>query len=1063
MPYFRLFFRRFVCSIFIILLSATLQISALAQTSSASLALTVTDSSGAVVPDAEVALRAIDTNQEQHSISGRTGTTTFPFLKPGHYSLAVSKSGFSEISVDNLLLNVGDDKHLNLILKVGAAHQSVTVDGSGATINISNASVSTVIDRKFVENIPLNGRSFQGLILLAPGAITNSPQRAAGVLGTTGEFSINGQRTESNYYTVDGVSANTGVPLNNVSPAAGGSLSASTALGTTQGLVSVDALQEFRVESSTYSAEYGRNPGGQFSMVTRSGTNDWHGTAFDYFRNDVLDANSWFNDNTTPVTNKTAERQNDFGGTLGGPIRIPRLYDGTNQSFFFFSYEGLRLVVPSPATVNAVPDLALRHSTTGPLQQALNAFPLPTLGYPDLVSGMGQFVGAWSNPSQADAISARIDHNFRQRIHFFFRFSNTPSDADSRGISANDGTPSVITSSAYTSRTYTFGTTANLSERTNNDFKLNFSTNTNVSTNSNDNFGGAVPVDLFAIQGIPREGASITVDPVFGGYFPELNETGAIWGQQKQWNLVDSIAIQHGKHAFKIGIDWRRLAPTIPVASRSLYELASVASILANSVDVGLGESFAAQVPVYTNFSAYLQDEWKATSRLALSMGVRWDINPSPGVSHGLMPYTVLGFNKPATMTLAPQGTPLWKTDWLGIAPRMGVAYLLHNDAGKETVIRGGGGVFFDTGQQTGSQGFSGPGFTAVNYFGTVYGTASSFPVAPSTVTPTITNPPTAPYGNVYANPSHFQLPYTLQWNVSLEQALDRSESVTLSYVGANGRKLLREDESNVSAINPNFDYLFVFSNGLTSSYNALQVKYQRQIARGLQALASYTWSHALDYGSYSAALPYEHGNSDLDVRHNVAAAVSYDLPHGGRYSWLNSLTSHWGIDGRFTARTGFPITLNGNSIIDPANGATEYGGLNLVADVPLILHGSMYPGRRRINPAAFTVPTSGQTGSAPRNFVTGFGAIQGDVAIRRSFPIYDKLRGQFRVEAFNISNHPNFGMIGATCGGAVAGTCANVQFGLATQILAQSLGNLSPLYQMGGPRSLQLNLKLSF
>ena len=179
------------------------------------------------------------------------------------------------------------------------------------------ALVSTVIDSALVANIPLNGRSFQDLILLTPGVVSNSPQQAS-TLGQSGEFSVNGQRTESNYYTVDGVSANIGAS-NSVTGRASGSLPGATALGTTQALVSVDALQEFRVQGSTLLCRIWRSPGGQFSMVTRSGTNDWHGSVFNYFRNDALDANSWFNDNTVPIAPKSAERQNDFGGTAGGP------------------------------------------------------------------------------------------------------------------------------------------------------------------------------------------------------------------------------------------------------------------------------------------------------------------------------------------------------------------------------------------------------------------------------------------------------------------------------------------------------------------------------------------------------------------------------------------------------------------------------------------------------------------------------------------------------------------------------------------------------------------------
>jgi hypothetical protein len=233
---------------------------------SANLTVTIVDKSHAYVADASSVVMNTATGVRQESHSSKTGTATFPFLTPGKYTVLVHKDGFASVSVDNVVLNVGDDKTLEVTLQIGAQSETVSVNGDQATINTTDASVSTVIDRKFVENTPLNGRSFQSLILLTPGAVTNSPQRSSSI-GNSGEFSINGQRTESNYYTVDGVSANSGTSVVVAGAGPTGSLPASTALGTTQSLVSVDALQEFRVESSTYSAEYGRNPGGQFSLL----------------------------------------------------------------------------------------------------------------------------------------------------------------------------------------------------------------------------------------------------------------------------------------------------------------------------------------------------------------------------------------------------------------------------------------------------------------------------------------------------------------------------------------------------------------------------------------------------------------------------------------------------------------------------------------------------------------------------------------------------------------------------------------------------------------------------
>src|SRR6267142_868391 len=275
----------------------------------------VLDPSRAAIADAQIIVVNEATGTQFESKTNTQGIYILPNLPPGAYRLQVSKVGFKTLIKPDVILNLEDALAINFTLPVGAAIETVTVDAGAPMVNTTDGSVSTIVDRNYLQNMPLNGRSFQDLILLTPGVVTNTPQTSA-VAGFSGEFSVNGQRTESNYYAVDGVSANIGVNAG-LPDAAGttGSLPASTALGTTQGLVSVDALEEFRIESSTYAPEYGRNPGGQFSFVTRSGTAQWHGTAFEYLRNSAFDANDWFN-NYFGVA-QPAERQNDFGGTIG--------------------------------------------------------------------------------------------------------------------------------------------------------------------------------------------------------------------------------------------------------------------------------------------------------------------------------------------------------------------------------------------------------------------------------------------------------------------------------------------------------------------------------------------------------------------------------------------------------------------------------------------------------------------------------------------------------------------------------------------------------------------------
>jgi hypothetical protein len=501
------------------------------------------------------------------------------------------------------------------------------------------------------------------------------------------------------------------------------------------------------------------------------------------------------------------------------------------------------------------------------------------------------------------------------------------------------------------------------------------------------------------------------------------------------------------------------------------------------NLSIAVTGSYAPAYPLYLNFSAFAQDEWKASTRLTLSYGVRWEVNPAPGVTKGIKPYTVEG-QSPSNWTLAPEGTPLWHTSWYNFAPRLGAAYLLHSKPGHETVLRAGGGVFYDTGQQLGSAGFEGPGLSS----GLNIHLLVPFPLPVSEATPPILNPPVAPYNTVYAYPSHLQLPYTLQWNASLEQALGKSQALTLSYVGSHGARLLKLSELTGSAIgNPIATDFYVYGSGLSSDYDSLQLQFQRRLSQGLTALASYTYSHCIDYGSQNYFVGYQRGNCDFDIRHNISTAFSYDVANVKRGGLAGALMHHWSLDDRFTARSGFPVLLHGLPVTDPVTGSTYFSGLNLVQGEPLYISGdqcaSLYdnnracPGGRAINPSAFVLPAGcsflassclpgTSAGNAPRNGTRGFGALQMDVAVRREFPIYERLRLQFRAEAFNVFNHPNFGTIDENyC--SPASTSPNYSsgctFGQATGTLASTLGVLSPLYQTGGPRSMQFAVKFIF
>jgi hypothetical protein len=366
----------------------------------------VFDPTGAVVPSATVRLIEVDRGLKVEVSTGNSGFYTFASVHPGHYQIEVEKVGFKLVRLNGITLNVQDNLGQNFKLELGSAPQSITVTANSANVNTTDGTVSTVVDRTFADNIPLNGRSFQTLIMLTPGVVVTQT-----AYDDQGQFSVNGQRADANYFTVDGVSANFGVtgyfPL---VQSAGGALPALTVQGGTNSLVSVDAMQEFRVQTSSFAPEFGRTPGGQISIVTRSGTNDFHGTVFEYFRNDVLDANDWFNGYTNnPRLPKAEERQNDFGGTFGGPIV-------KNKTFVFFSYEGLRLRQPiTQQTV--VPDSASRQQAPSTMQPFLSAYPIQNGS--ELGSGMAQFNASYSNPSSLNAYSIRVDQPVNSKINLF--------------------------------------------------------------------------------------------------------------------------------------------------------------------------------------------------------------------------------------------------------------------------------------------------------------------------------------------------------------------------------------------------------------------------------------------------------------------------------------------------------------------------------------------------------------------------------------------------------------------------------------------------------------------
>jgi hypothetical protein len=1039
---------------------------ATAQTGFASISGRVADPSGAVIQKADVTLKNLDTGVVLATQTNNEGVYNLPSVKPGNYVMHVQKQGFRSVDVTGLTLYVQDQLARNFSLEAGSVSESITVSADQNNINMTDGSVSTVIEQDYVANIPLNGRSFQDLIALTPGVVTQSPQAGQGYgqsgVPSVGDFSVNGQRTESNNYIVDGVSGNTNPGSPGASAGNGGGLGASTVLGTTQSLLSIDALQEFRVESSTYSAEYGGSPGGQFSFISRSGASSLHGSLFEYLRNDVFDANDWFNDYLDAP--KPPLKQNDFGGTVGGPVWIPKLYNGKDRTFFFFSYEGLRLIQPTAASEEYVPSTSLRASAASVLQPAMNAFPVPTApeiqiacnnvnyicpaGQPvgTLVpSGMAPFTKSFSLPSNIDSSSLRFDQAIRSSTRVFLRAAYTPSTNSTRALS-------TVSSNRATAQSYTAGLDTQMSSTVSNQLRAGYSRAITGWNDALDNFGGATPTNLAQLLGICCSlGGQSEVETNFPGIGEAFLYSSRESGYQYQWNINNAVNWELGRHSFKAGIFYRRINSPYSLIDPAVTALYRNSSSIENNEGTLFVQRQRTASPLYNQVALFVQDEWKLTRSINLSLGVRWEVEPPPTSTNANKPYPLLGNpNDPSTYTLGTQGAPLYKTTWDNFAPRIGAAWKAHGTPGMETVVRGGVGIFYDTGTQSTSGAFAGIGNIA---FGTYKN--ASVPATPAQVDLSLSA--TAPYSGANFVANNFKLPYTIEWNMALEQALGRGQSVSLTYVGSNGRRLVEENYFDGGPLNPDFSSLFVFQNGLTSNYQALQVQFRRQVRHGLQALGSYTWSHSLDFASTGDCFGYcyARGNSDFDVRSNFNAGLSWDLPLNQDNRVSRTLLNGWGVDGRIFAHTAFPVSLEGNFVTNPSTGAGTYAALDIVPGQPFYIYSSKLPGGREINANAFAATTGNEAGNAPRNFARGFGEQQVNLAVRREFPVAESLRLQFRAETFNILNHPNFGYIDPYL--------TDATFGQALATLTNSLSTVSPLYQQGGARSMQFALKLIF
>jgi hypothetical protein len=1017
-----------------VLLFFVLAYSSAAQSPSGAISGIVTDPTGATIAGAEIVVVNDATRVQYPAKTNDEGIYVVANLLPGAYRLQVSKAGFKTIIKPDVVLNVQDALAINFTLPLGAISEIVTIEGGAPLINTESGSVSTVIGNELIEKLPLNGRSFNTLLQLTPGVVI-----AHSGPNNQGQFSMAGQRTSANNFLVDGVSANFGIsPSVGLGTSGTGSAQAFSALGGTSSLVSVEALQEFRIETSSFAPEFGHTPGGQVLLTTRGGTNDFHGGLYEYFRNDVLDANDWFANQAGKP--RAPERHNDFGGYLGGPIK-------SDRTFFFASYEGVRLRQPN-TMITLVPSEFARNNAPAAQAAFLDAYPQPD----DLTVTPGvftaPFTGNYSNPSTLNAGSIRIDHSFNHKYAIFGRYNEAPSLGSARSNSLSE-----IDTTEVNTRTLTIGATMNPNSRVSNSLRGNYSRQSSALVSTVDSFGGAIPPDLSILApGLvnPRSVAVdfITFDTSFYSTGPDAQN------RSRQLNFAGDTAIIRGAHQIKFGADYREVSANLrPFSALVEYIVNDVPDFLANGQALLFTTSARPSMFRTQATSLYVQDTWKAGPRLTLTYGVRWELSPAPEGTGGTTLSAWRNVSVPANLTLAPIGSSLWKTTYGNFGPRAGIAYSL--TAKGDFVVRAGGGIFYDLG--TASAGLLGGAFPnlADNCCPNV--TVPLNDTNPFLVTASLEPP--FPDG-VRGFTPNLDLPKSYQWNLALEKSFAGQQALAVTYVGQAGRNLLRQE--GLTQPNPNFQGAFLLTNnGALSNYHALQLQYRKPFSSRIQALVNYTWSHSLDNASNDSIAAIsssvissanDYASSSFDARHIFSAALTVSIPGAERKGALRWVTRDWSLETLAIARSGFP--LNGSVLTTTIGGADPRP--NRVAGQPVWIPNASAGGGKSLNPAAFSPAPAGNQGTEGRNDIPGFGLTQVDLSLGRKFAVTERVGLQFRTDAFNLFNHPNF-----------ANPFAFIGFGptyLRSPSMAnQGLGGLNSVFQQGGPRSLQLSLKLSF
>jgi hypothetical protein len=976
----------------------------------------IRDPTDAGVPDAIVTVVNQDTGFRRLTNSHSDGTYDVASLEPGLYKITVRHPGFRTLIRLGVRVDLAQPVGVDFDLPLGSMQESITVEDSPVVSLHDDTAISTLITQDQIEHIPANGRSLTSLLEFAPGIITTPATR-----GEPGQFTSGGQRPNANYFTVDGVSANTGVSAGGLpAQTTGGALPAMNALGGLQGLLPLDAVNDLRVQTSTTAPEFGSLPGAQIVLNSRSGSNEFHGSVFDYLRNQSLDANDWFAN--SQGDGRAPARMNDFGGSLGGPVWHDR-------TFFFISYEGTRLQAPFTWRT-AVPDIMARTDAPIAMRPLLDLFPTPN-GL-DLGSGLAEWTGQTSRPARFDASAIRIDHALTSRITLFARYNQTPSWSEFGNAQ--------IDQLAMRSRGLTLGVDMRLRPNLMFDLRMNAS---QASLSSSWSTPGSQPCNLdpvvYAFLRVPNACDYLLRFSIAG--VGQVVSGEEAFQKQTQWQAAPAVMLSHGAHEIRLGADYLELIPARRQTTPSLGVIADNLADGVNATDIWLAVSRPQTThSVLKDDSLFVQDTWHIHPRLTASFGLRWEFTPPLELDS--IPSLFVHASGPSYVFSGQQA--VWQRTYGNLAPRFGLAYRPLN----HTVLRAAWGVYYDSGLSIATDLINGGPFSLAQF------TSAQDGIFPLTLS----------YGFVPG----LRLPSVRQWSGTIEQAFGTHQTLSAVYEGSSGFQLLRREFEGSQETNPLTLLALATNNGL-SNYQALELQYRVKPWRGLTGLASYSWSHSIDNSSSDSVLYWaasgldasgDRGSSDFDVRHALQAAFSYEMSRSAGKSLHSSLLHGWAVDGIIHARTGFPITVLDSDYSQGLSFANVFRP-DVVPGRPVWLTDPSAPGGRLLNSAAFQPAPNLIQGDLGRNSITGFGMWQADLALRRDFPLADRRSLQFRVEAFNALNHANYA--------DPVPFLSSPLFGQSPSMLNMMLGTgspgsgLTPFFQSGGARSVQVTLRFRF